>query len=205
VCAPVEMSSSLRFFKEPTNVRRQFTVHPYVGFIGDTNTYYFTVRDNKLYRIEYDLSGVQWVTARDMGKQVVVSEIDPEIIEYWETRNAWENIRVARPGIARKFQVVNMDRGNYYVSWDDNNGPAWNAGAYLPNQKTTAIYNCETDAPNDMLVLGRAASTVSTDYFENLPFGTFYAMNDPVVIQYEFSDVTYTRAIKNRIDETTLF
>jgi len=199
------MSSTLRSFKEPTNVRRQFIVHPYAGVPTDYGVYYFTVQDNKLYRIENDLSGVAWVTARDMGKQVVVTDIDPEIIEWWETQNLWTNIRVVRPGIALKFQVVSMDRGNLPVSYDNNSSVAWNSGAYLSDNKNTPIYNSTSNPVNDMLVLGHPSTTVSSEYTQNLPFGTFYAMNDPVVIQYDFSDVTYTRAIKNRIDETTLF
>jgi len=196
------MSSTLRSFKEPNNVRRQFIVHPYVGFPGDSNSYYFTVQDSKLYRIENDLSGVDWIVARDMGKQTVVSDVDTEIIEYWESRNFWENIQVIRPGIARKFQVLSMTRGNYDVGV--NSGVAWNTGAYLPDTNKP-IFNYEKNSINDMLVVGRAETTVSAEYTQNLPFGTFYAMNDPIVIQYEFSGVTYTRAIKNRIDETTLF
>jgi hypothetical protein len=167
------MTSVIRYSTEPTNLRRQFNVQTYLGF-GD-NYYFFTVEGNKLYRIENDLSG---------------------------NNNLWENIRVIRSGIARKFQALSMVRGNFAVASQD--GVAWNSGAYLENTNTP-IYNYQTNTVNDMLVLGHAETTVLNNYNENLPFGTFWAMNDPVVIEYEFSAVTYRRAIKNRIDETTLF
>jgi hypothetical protein len=194
------MTSVIRYSTEPTNLRRQFNVQTYLGF-GD-NYYFFTVEGNKLYRIENDLSGINWVVARDMGTQRVITEIDPELIELWENNNLWENIRVIRSGIARKFQALSMVRGNFAVASQD--GVAWNSGAYLENTNTP-IYNYQTNTVNDMLVLGHAETTVLNNYNENLPFGTFWAMNDPVVIEYEFSAVTYRRAIKNRIDETTLF
>lgn len=194
------MSSVLRVVKEPTNLRRQFMVHTYLGY-GE-NDYFFTVEGNKLFRIESDLQGVDWTVARDMGTQRVVTEIDAEIIEAWENNNGWSNITVIRPGIARKFQALAMVRGDRSVS--DENGPAWNAGAYL-RTNDTPIYNYQTNTVNDMLVLGHDSTTVNTDYTQNLPFGTFWAMNDPMVIEYVFSDVTYRRAIKNRIDETTQF
>lgn len=173
----------------------------YLGFGGD-NIYFFTVNGDTLYRVENDLSGIAWVVARDMGTQRVINQIDPELIELWENNNLWSNIRVIRSGIARKFQVLSMVRGNIDVG--ANNVVAWNAGAYL-DDTNTPIYNYETNTVNEMLVLGHATTTVLNDYNQNLPFGTFWAMNDPVVIEYEFSDVTYRRAIKNRIDETTLF
>jgi hypothetical protein len=186
--------------KEPTNTRRQFMVHTYLGY-SETD-YFYTVEGNKLYRIENDLSGIDWVVARDMGTQRVITDIDEEIIQLWENNNAWENIRVIRPGIARKFQALSMVRGDRNVSSE--NGPAWNAGAYL-NDENTPIYNYQTNTVNDMLVVGNASTTVSNDYNQNLPFGTFWAMNDPLVIEYIYSDVTYRRAIKHRISETTLF
>jgi hypothetical protein len=195
------MSSVLRHIKEPTSLRREFTVFPYLGF-GE-NYYYFTVQDNSLYRIENDLLNVDWVVARDMGTSERITTIDPEIIEYWENNNLWSNISIVRPGEARKFQVLSLVRGNLGVS---NYGPAANAAAYLYDQNTD-IYNYEGTnmVINDPLILGHATTTVSTDYNQNLPYGTFWAVNDPVVIQYTFSEVVYTRAIKNRIDETTFF
>lgn len=200
------MSSTLRSFKEPNSTRRQFAVHGYKGFIGDYNTYFFTVNEDTLYRIEYDLSGAAWVVARDMGAQRVINSIDPELIEFWQNNNLWENIRVVRPGIARKFQVLSIVHGNSSVSYND--GPAWNAEAYLDynnGREISNICNPETCPVNDMLVVGESSNRVLTNYNQSLEFGTFWAMNDPVVIEYEFSLVTYRRAIKNRIDETTLF
>lgn len=194
------MSSVVRSIKEPTCLRRQFMVHTYRG-IGPID-YFFTVEGNKLFRIEADLQNVDWTIARDMGTQRVVTEIDPEILEVWQTENAWTDITVIRPGVARKFQALAMVRGNISVS--NENGPAWNAGAYLRTDNTP-IYNYETNTVNDMMVLGHADTTTSTAYTENLPFGTFWAMNDPMVIEYKFSDIVYRRAIKHRIDETTQF
>ena len=194
------MSSVTRFVKEPTNLRRQFAVHGYLGY--SENTYYFTVENNKLYRIEADFENVHWIVARDMGAQKQVNEIDSEIINAWENANGWSNIRVIRPGIARKFQALSMVRGDRSISY--NNGPAWNAEAYL-NDTNTDVYNYETNTVNDMLVIGRDVETNPNNYEQTLPFATFWAMNDPIVIEYVFSNVTYRRAIKNRIDETTLF
>ena len=194
------MSSTLRSIKEPSNLRRQFKVDTYLGYAG--NNYFFTVEGNKLYRIESDLSGVEWTVARDMGAQRVITDIDAELIELWQDSNGWENIKVIRPGIARKFQVVSMVRGNLPV--DNGSGPAWNSGAYLSDENTP-IFDVETNTVNDMMVVGHADTTVSNNYNQNLPFGTFWALNDPVVIEYDFSFVKYRRAIKNRIDETTLF
>ncbi len=190
----------MRSIKEPTNLRRQFMVHTYRG-VGSVN-YFFTVEGNKLFRIEADLQNVDWTVARDMGTQRVVTEIDPEILEVWQTENEWTDITVIRPGIARKFQALALVRGNTDVS--DENGPAWNAGAYLPTTDTS-IYNYAKNTVNDMLVLGHEGTTVSTPYTENLPFGTFWALNDPMVIQYTLSGAVYRRAIKHRIDETTQF
>jgi hypothetical protein len=137
-----------------------------------------------------------------MGTQKQITEIDSEIISVWEDENNWGNIRIIRPGIARKFQALSMVRGDRDISEQDD--PAWNASAYL-NVENTAVYNYQTNTVNDMLVIGRDTTTNPNNYEQTLPFGTFWAMNDPLVIEYEFSDVTYRRAIKNRIDETTLF
>lgn len=189
-----------RAFKEPTCDRRQFTVQTYYGI--EEYQYFFTVEGNTLYRIESDLVNLDWVVARDMGSQRVITEIDPEIIEVWQNNNGWQNIRVIRPGIARKFQVLSMVRGNISVS--DNPGVAWNSGAYLED-RNTPIYNYETNTVNDMLIVGRDTTTNPSAYTQTLPYGTFWALNDPIVIEYDFSDSTYRRAIKNRIDETTHF
>lgn len=162
---------------------------------------------NKLYRVENDMSGTPWVLARDMGTQRTVSEVDSELIELWENENGWENIRVVRPGIARKFQLLSMVHGNINTG-GLNEGPGWNGLAYLAHNHGREIDNIcdnETSTVNDMLVVGEEENRVLTNYTQSLPFGTFWAMNDPMVIEYDFSEVTYRRAIKNRIDETTLF
>jgi hypothetical protein len=207
------MSSIIRSIKESNPIRNQYAVHAYRGLTGE-NDYYFTVRDDKLYRIENDLSGCHWIPARDMGTQRVITDIDPEIIEGWENANGWSNIKVIRPGTARKFQALAMPVGNLdYVSPQTeatppsfNDGPAWNAGAYLPyDYKTsTPVYDAETNPVNGLLTIGNANTTVSNNYTENLPYATFWAVNDPVVIEYQYSFATYRRAIKNRIDATTI-
>ena len=197
------MSSVIRGVKEPNNVKRQFSVFSYQGLPpgSSENEYYFTVEGSKLFRIEADLSGVNHVVARDMGVQRVIDSIDEELIELWENNNDWSNIRVVRPGIARKFQALTLVRGNNSVG----NG---NTAAYSDGD--SAIYNINgVGMPiNDMLIAGHDATTISNNYSQNLPYGTFWAMNDPVVIEYEFDSVgveTYRRAIKNRIMENTLF
>jgi hypothetical protein len=192
------MTSVLRHIKEPTSLRREFTVFPYLGV--NATTYYFTVQGESLYRIENDLVDIDWVVARDMGSSRRITTIDPEIIELWEQQNLWSNIQVVRPGEARKFQVLSVVRGNADVE------PAAAETAYLSSSNTN-IYNYEGQNMiiNDPLILGHATTTVSNGYNQNLPYGTFWAVNDPVVIQYDFSEVTYRRAIKNRIDETTFF
>ena len=196
------MSTALRAIKEPSNLKRQFAVFGYEGIpIGETN-YFFTVEGSKLYRIEADLSGVNYVIARDMGSQRVIDSIDIEILELWQSSNGWNNIRVVRPGIARKFQAITMVRGDRDVG----NG---NNAAY--SDSNSAIYNTTgINMPiNDMLIAGHAETTIHDYYNKNLPFGTFWAMNDPVVIEYEFDSLgvveTYRRAIKHRVMETTLF
>jgi hypothetical protein len=43
-------------------------------------------------------------------------------------------------------------------------------------------------------------STTTTDeYTESLPFGTFWAVVDPVIIRYTSGVSTYTRAVVNRV------
>jgi hypothetical protein len=198
------MSSVLRYTKEANNNKNQYMVMPYEGLPSDPYRYFFTCQNNSIYRIENDLKGLSWVVARDMGAQMRIDTIDDEIKEIWSNNNYWTNIRVVKPGYARKFQVVAMPRGN--ISAGENDGPAWNAGAYLYDENTD-IYNYETQPINNYLQVGYGETTVFDDYYQNLPGGTFWAMNDPVVIEYEFSDgdVTYRRAIKNRIVANTLF
>ena len=72
------MSSLLRYTREATSISKRFTVFPYYGLPpGNPQEYYFTVRGDSLYRIEGDLSGtIQWVVARDMGKEIFINTID---------------------------------------------------------------------------------------------------------------------------------
>ena len=196
------MSSLLRYTREPTSISKRFTVFPYYGGppTGDTTEYYFTVRGDSLYRIEGDLSGQnQWVVARDMGKETFINSIDTEIIEYWETANTWTDVTVIRKGRARKFQALAVPNGSKDGS--NNNGPAWNSGAYTdPNDNfnNCPIYNNENTGINDSLIMGNATTTTD-EYTESLPFGTFWAVVDPVIIRYTSGGNTYTRAIVNRV------
>lgn len=192
------MSSVTRAFKEPTPVSKRFTVFPYYGV--NAVEYYFTCQDNSLYRIEGDLSGSsQWVVARDMGKEMVITDIDVEIKEWWETQNAWADITVIRPGCARKYQALAIPYGNIDPSY--NEGPEWNAAAYTSDNVNIPYFNGQnmSGGINDLLQMGYGSTTITNNYNQNLPFATFWAVIDPVVIQYTFSDVTYTRAIVNRV------
>jgi hypothetical protein len=198
------MSSVLLQTREPTNINRQFIVYPY--YTNGANNF-FVCKNNTLYRLENDLSGVDHVIARDMGKQMVINAIDPAFITYWN--NAYDgspsdytNLSVVRPGIARKFQILSVVQGA-----DDDIGSGGNSYAY-----SAAMYNNipfdvlgPNNTVNDVFVVGNSATTVNTNITENLPFGTFWVMNDPLVISYKFSDITTEKAIKNRIDETTFF
>jgi len=194
------MSSLIRCTREPTSISKRFTVFPYYGATGDTNEYYFTVRGDSLYRVEADLSGQgQWVVARDMGKETFINSVDKEIIEYWENANTWTDIAVIRKGRARKFQALAVPNGNKGAS--DNTDPAWNAGAYTDpngNFNSCPIYNNANTGINDSLIIGNATTTTS-EYTESLPFGTFWAVVDPVVIRYTSGGSTYTRAVVNRV------
>lgn len=188
------MSSVLRSIREPTPISKRFTVFPYYGY--NENAYYFTVDNDSLYRIEADLSGNNnWVVARDIGKEMRISSIDAELIEFWENQNGWSNITVIRPGRARKFQALAIPNGNIDASY--NNGPAWNAGAYTKSD--APYYSGSFTGINDPLVMGNATTTISNNYNQNLPFATFYAVVDPVVIQYQSGGSPYTRAIVNRV------
>ena len=193
------MTSVLRHTREPTFLHKRFTVFPYYGGVGGGSEYYFTVRNNSLYRIENDLSGnYQWVVARDMGKEEVITSIDTEIIQWWETNNGWSDISVVRNGRARKFQALAITRGNNDASL--NNGPAWNAGGYTdPDGSINGSYfNNELMPINDPLIMGNATGSIS-EYTESLPWATFYAVTDPVVIRYTLSGAPFTRAIVNRV------
>ncbi len=192
------MSSVIRAFKEPTPVAKRFTVFPYYG--ANESEYYFTCQNNSLYRIESDLrSENQWVVARDMGTEMKITDIDIEIKEWWENQNLWENITVIRSGRARKYQALAIPYGNIDAS--ENNDPGWNAASYMSNNLNIPYFNGQnmSGAINDLLQMGYDSTTVSNDYYQNLSFGTFWAVIDPVIIQYTFSEATYTRAIVNRV------
>ena len=196
------MSSAVRGSKEPSNLKRQSAVFGYEGYPGG-NYYYFTVEGSKLNRIEADLGGADYVVARDMGSQRTIDSIDAELIQLWRDNNNWQKIRVVRPGTARKFQALTMVRG-------DSDHGVGNGNSVAYTDADSAIYNRNgVGMPiNDMLIAGHADTTIHDDYNENLPFGTFWVMNDPVVIEYEYPSAeseTYRRAIKHRIMETTLF
>jgi hypothetical protein len=195
------MSSVLRYIKEQTPIAQRFTVFPYYG-ITDLE-YYFTVQGTSLYRIEADLSGVgQWIVARDMGKETFINTIDQELIQYWENLNTWSNITVIRKGRARKYQLLAVPNGS--INGSENNGPAWNAAAYTDptGDLANTIYDNQFTGINDLLIEGHATTTISNDYNQNLPFGTFWAVIDPVIIRYTSGGTTYTRAIVNRVVPT---
>lgn len=194
------MSSLIRYTREPTFISKRFTVFPYYGVPTSDAEYYFTVRGDSLYRIEADLSGqYQWVVARDMGKEAFINTIDAELIEWWETNNSWDDITVIRKGRARKFQALAIPNGS--TPGSSSTGPAWNAGAYTnPYSEDTnwSIYNNQNAGINDLLIMGNSTTTTS-EYTESLPFGTFWAVVDPVIIRYTSGGNTYTRAIVNRV------
>jgi hypothetical protein len=194
------MSSVLRYTKEPTPISKHFTVFPYYGVPSGGQEYYFTVENNSLFRIEADLSGAEgWVVARDMGTTNRITTIDPELIEYWENGNGWSNIQVVRPGFARKYQALAIPVGNNSGSL--NNGPGWNNSAYTDPNGNLSIpyYNSQYTGINDLLQMGYGETTTFNNYNQNLPFATFYAVVDPVIIRYENGGQTYTRAIVNRV------
>ena len=194
------MSSVLRHTREPSPVSKRFTVFPYYGFPTGEQEYYFTVNGDSLYRVEADLSGVnQWVVARDMGKESFINSIDIELIEYWQNANSWSDITLIRKGRARKFQALAVPNGLTNAS--DNNGPAWNAGAYTDPDGDFAncpFYNNQNAGINDLLITGNSTTTTG-EYTQSLPFATFWAVVDPVVIRYTSGGNTYTRAIVNRV------
>lgn len=134
-----------------------------------------------------------------MGKEARITTIDPEILELWQTNNGWSNIKVIRAGRARKYQALAIPEGNTNASL--NNGPAWNAGGYTNDTGgfNPPYYNVQNTGINDLLIMGYGNTTVLNNYNQNLPFATFYAVIDPIVIQYENGGNTYTRAIVNRV------
>lgn len=194
------MSSVLRCIREPISISKRFTVFPYYGAAGSADEYYFTVNGTSLYRVEADFGGNnQWVVARDMGKETFINTIDTEIIEYWENENSWSDITVIRSGRARKYQVLAVPNGSKDGS--RNNGPAWNAAAYTDPSNSfnnCPIYDNQLTGINDSLIMGNSTTTTN-EYTQSLPYGTLWAVVDPVIIRYVSGGSTYTRAIVNRV------
>ncbi len=177
------MPSVTSFFKEPPTITKRFTVWPYYG-VSD-NEYYFTVQNNSLYRIEADMSGVNtYVVARDIGTEMAITDIDVEIKEFWENINGWSDITV-------------IPEGNFNAA--NNNGPAWNAAAYMSDDLNIPYFNEQNTGINDLLQMGYGSQTINNNYNQNLPFATFWAVTDPVIVRYIYSDATYTRAVVNRV------
>ena len=214
------MSSVLKIHKEVTDLRRQFTVFPY--YAAGQNQF-FTASNNTLYRIDADISNCDWVIARDMGKEMSITSVDPSIVDTW---GAVENIiNVVKTGSARKFQVLSMYSGvlgdgsvlptsalYYDLSGVNPNlteaygNQAGNATAYSDAKNPNNLFNTNgiNAVVNDLLIVGGGATTTTASN-QSLPFGTFWAVNDPIVIKFQFSSQLITRAIKNNINETTFF
>ena len=105
------MTSVQSYYKEPTSIRRQFTVYPY--YASGVNTF-FTVQNNTLYRAQADLSGVDYVIARDLGTEMAITGIDPNLLTLWTDQEGYADYTTARllkTGSARKFQVLSMVAG----------------------------------------------------------------------------------------------
>lgn len=209
------MSSVLRSTKEATSLRRQFTVYPY--FNGGVNQF-FTASNGTLSRIAIDISGVDYVVARDMGAEMTITAVDSAIAPLLTSDNQTP-VQVVKTGTARKFQVLSMVSGRdpddsafptgtlYAVNSADSGvqNILGNGQAYADTSNSNSLFNVNGfDTINDLLIVG-SDSTTTTSTTQSLPFGTFWAINDPIVIEFPFSDGTCKRAIKNRIDETTHF
>ena len=247
------MTSVLRTTRDSTNLKRQFQIYPTdMGAILPTPVF-FNVENQKLSAFNYDLSNVKWVIARDMGVQSVVTDIDQGLLNFiYDFDNSEaapfpptfsnQAIKVVRPGIARKFQVLSMYSGGLYPDFDENtnitpfsninnpsqlfadlsgfivgNGraylgfgdvnPLFNNGSPFIGNAPGGLINSSNDIVNDLLIVGDSSSSNvdGQSYKTNLPFGTFWALNDPVFITFNLSGGTYQRAVKNLIQETTFF
>ena len=220
------MTSVQSYYKEPTSIRRQFTVYPY--YASGVNTF-FTVQNNTLFRAQYDLSGVDYVVARDLGKEVEIHGVDPNLLALWtgdavDTFADFTNAQILKKGTARKFQVLSMTSGDaqggptyigedtsrlWYNTYTGSNAAQYGGAgeAYMDPFNSNGLFNTSgQNMPiNDLLIVGQGQTTFSNNIMQNLPFGTFWAVNDPIVVGYQFSSAPVSRAIKNRIDETTLF
>ena len=64
-----------------------------------------------------------------------INSLDTELIDYWQTNNSWSDITVIRTGRARKYQALAVPNGSQNAS--DNNGAAWNAGAYTKGDSSS--------------------------------------------------------------------
>jgi len=241
------MTSVQSYYKEPTSIRRQFTVYPY--YASGVNTF-FTVQNNTLYRAQADLSGVDFVIARDLGTEMAITGVDQNLLNLWTSQTEYSdftNATILKTGSARKFQVLSMVSGLsgietqeiplgalpeptsrlFYTNSSNAGNDAYNGNygtggeAYMDSQNYNGLFDVtgnganlidsgnfpsSTATPiNELLIVGSGNTTIFTNTTQNLPFGTFWAMNDPIVIGYNFSGIPLSRAIKNRIDETTLF
>ena len=220
------MTSVGSYYKEPTSIRRQFTVYPY--YASGVNTF-FTVQNNTLFRAQYDLSGVDYVIARDLGTEMAITGIDQNLLNLW-TNTAedyfadFSSATILKNGSARKFQVLSMVSGYasagggfvgedtsrlWYNDYSGSNAVQY-AGAgesYMDPFNYNGLFNQGgSNMPiNDLLIVGSGQTTFSNNIMQNLPFGTFWAVNDPIIVAYQWSSAPISRAIKNRIDETTLF
>jgi hypothetical protein len=157
--------------------------------------------------MEYDLSGVVWVVARDLGTQRVIDSIDNNLLAFWSSFAGWTNIRVIVSGIARKFQLISVPYGDRNVGFFDTgigiNTPQYNDGAYEFGG-TTPIYGGAYDGVNEMLILGRDRTTVNTPLYQNLPYGSFWAFTKPLIIQYTYNGSVYQRAISHKINQINI-
>jgi len=193
-------------------------VFPYFGrnpeaLNGNENNIFFTVSDGTLYRIQSDIRSVDYVVARDMGTEMAITNIDSALFPYLVNfLDEPVNLRVVRNGTARKFQVLSIVSGHFptgdmfFSNSEGNNGNiGGNGQAYADGENSNNLFDTEGTADiNDLLIVG-SGETTTTATTQTLPFGTFWAINDPIVVQYDFSGISYKRAIKNRIDETTFF
>jgi hypothetical protein len=194
------MSSVIRSLREPISIRNQYTIHAYgipndtsanLGSVTDIQLNYFTVTNNILYR-HPDTASV-WMVVRDMGTQHRIDVIDPALIQVWQTYTGWQNIRVIRPGIARKYQMLSMTEGDRPSSYFDYaivgaREPEYNSGSYMWDQSN------QPSRINDVLVLENDAT-----------YGIVWALIDPIFIEYTSGGTTYRRAIRNKVELTTLF
>jgi hypothetical protein len=191
------MSSVLRSTKEATSLRRQFTVYPY--FNGGVNQF-FTASNGTLSRIAIDISGVDYVIARDMGAEMTITAVDSALAPLL-TSDSQTPVQVVKTGTARKFQVLSMmsgrnlsdsaiPTGNMYSvdsGFSEIRNIIGNGEAYSDTRNSNSLFDVSgrNTTINDLLIVG-SATTTTTSTTQSLPFGTFWAVNDPIVIQFPF-------------------